>query len=139
VGSAAFALLRHCATRGALHDTSQRLPLFSVLHEVVELFVDVEWVVDAVPPVFVELVTLDEFVAFTEFVTVAAFRESTVVFASLESTFSAEPHADSASTKTAMRYFMFTPPLPMPPSGAPSMPVLYTAFFSRSALIPAAS
>ena len=54
-GSADSAGLRHCATFGARHDTSQRLPLFSALHELA--LAELESIADVVPPTLVELVT----------------------------------------------------------------------------------
>jgi hypothetical protein len=110
VGSDALVLFTHCATSGALHETSQRLPLTSVLHEVVELFEDVEFVV--VPPtlvellLFTELVTFDEVLELTELVTFDALRVSPELAAPAEVTLSAEPHAQSASTIAVRRYLM---------------------------------
>jgi hypothetical protein len=103
-GAAAPAPLRHCATWGEAHDTSQRLPSLSALHEVVPLAV--EFVTVVVLPVFDELVTLDEFVEFTELFTFAELLESFELVASEDVTLLAEPHAHSASANTVTRYLI---------------------------------
>jgi hypothetical protein len=110
VGSERPALFTHCATSGALHETSQRLPLISVLHDVVELLEDVEFVV--VLPTLLELLLLTELVTFvellelTELVTFDELRVLLVPAAPAEVTFSAESHAQSASTIAVRRYLM---------------------------------
>ena len=70
----------HCATCGARHDTSQRLPLSDVLHELWELSVEL---VIVVLPVLFESVEIDELFVIVEllvivelFVTVAELFES---------------------------------------------------------------
>jgi hypothetical protein len=103
VGSAAPVALRQRATSGELHVTSQRLPSLSALHELVAR---VELVVVVVPPAFVELVTLVELLELTELVTLVELLASIELVAAADTTFSAEPHAHSASATTVMRYLI---------------------------------
>jgi hypothetical protein len=126
VGRAAPEPWRHCATRGELHDISQRLPPLSALHEVVELVAEfvTEFVDPVVLPTLVERVTLVEFVALTELVTFVELLDSTELAASADTTFSANPQADSPSASTITRYFICRPPM-LSMNGrcaAPSMP-----------------
>jgi hypothetical protein len=126
VGRAAPEPWRHCATRGELHDISQRLPPLSALHEVVPRVAELvtEFVDVVVLPAFVELVTLVEFVALTELLTSVALLESVELVASVDTAFSAEPHAHKASASTVTRSLMGRPPMLSMnrPSAAPSVP-----------------
>ena len=90
----------HCATWGRRHETSQRLPSVSALHELVALVV--EFVV-VVLPTFVELLTLVELDEFTELVTFAELLVSTELAAAAVSMFSAGLQAHSASASTVTR------------------------------------
>ena len=106
VGSLAVTPLVHCAVCGALHVTSQRRPLFSVLQELVPPLEDVvvELFVVDVPPTLVELVvelvTFDELLEFTEFAALVALCASVV------GRFPAGPQAYSVSARTAVTYLM---------------------------------
>jgi hypothetical protein len=68
--------LPHCATWGARHVTSQRLPFISALH-MLPFLPTIEFVtVLLVPPTSIELVTLDELFEVIELLTLEEVRES---------------------------------------------------------------
>ena len=93
----------HCATCGSRHETSQRLPSVSALHELVAFVVEFDVVV---LPTFVELVTFVELDELTELDTVAELLVSTELAAAAVSMFSAGLQAHSASASTVTRYLI---------------------------------
>jgi hypothetical protein len=90
VGPASPELFRHRATSGELHETSQRLPLFSALHELVALVAVIELVVVLVLPAFVELVMLVELLELMELVTFVELLTSVGVAALAGAMFSVD-------------------------------------------------
>lgn len=78
-GAAASAGLKHCATSGERHDTSQRLPLLLALQELTPLD---EFVV--VLPTLLEVFELMELLELTAFVELVALLAFTVLVALVE-------------------------------------------------------
>jgi hypothetical protein len=114
VGAPALDALWQRARWGELQLISQRLPLFSALHELVAC-VDVT---ELVLPVSLELETVDELCELTEpvplvevfdsieLVTFVAFRDSIELFTPADWTSPIMAHVPDASTTMAMKFFM---------------------------------
>ena len=109
LGAAASGLFSHCATRGARHEISQRLPLCSVLQVLVPSRVELVVVV-LVPPTLELVVELDtllevlevlELLEFTEFVELVTLDAACVV-----GMFPPGPQAESASASAVTRYLI---------------------------------
>ena len=101
-GSAASRLLPHCATAGAWHVISQRLPSTTALH-MLPVLPTIEFVTAPVPPVSIELETLDELFEMIELVTPVEVFELTELEDSLITEFCAEAQVHSPSATTVKR------------------------------------
>ena len=108
LGSAACVLLPHCATSGARHDISQRVPSTTALH-MLPVRPTIEFVIAPVFSASTELVTLEELRDVIELLTSVELLESMELVDSVDWMFCAEAHVHSPRANTVTRYLISQP------------------------------